>query len=228
MHLRSSALFALAILLHPCTCFADVPNSTRVAGPEHHACTGSGGYPYREKSDYVLRELDLKPGDNVVDVGAGDGWWSSRMAEAVGETGTVYASEVDQKKVDKMQEELADVPQIKAYLSPTDGTDLPENSCDLAFMSKVYHHLDEGTHVDYLKHLLHVVRPTGRLCIIEKYPEIAANGTTHGWTLSLLIKQAEEAGWIPVRCELMRGTYHYVAIFVPGELFPPEPKRKKR
>jgi ubiquinone/menaquinone biosynthesis C-methylase UbiE len=163
----------------------------------------------------------------VVDIGAGDGWWSQRMAEAVGDQGMVYASEVDQKKVDKMKESLAEISNLKPYLSSTEGTDLPENSCDLAFMSKVYHHLGEGTHVAYLQHLLQVVRPTGRLCIIEKYPELTPQRRAHGWSLSQLVKQAEEAGWIPVRCELIRGTYHYVAIFVPRDLFPPPPAGKK-
>ena len=82
--------------------------------------------------------------------------------------------------------------------------------------------------VDYLRHLREVVKPTGRLCIIEKYPEITPKSKAHGWSLSLLVKQAEQAGWIPVRCELIRGTYHYIAMFVQRDLFPPEPPRKKK
>jgi len=46
-------------------------------------------------------------------------------------------------------------------LSHSDGTALAENSCDLAFLSKTYHHLNEGSHVDYLRHLRKVVKPAG-------------------------------------------------------------------
>ena len=48
--------------------------------------------------------------------------------------------------------------------------------------------------------------------------------------LSQLVKQAEEAGWIAVRYELMIGTYHYITIFVQKDLFPsePPPREKKR
>ncbi len=35
-------------------------------------------------------------------------------------------------------------------------------------------------------------------------------------------------GWILVRYELMVGTYHYLAIFVQKDLFPPEPPRSRR
>jgi hypothetical protein len=50
----------------------------------------------------------------------------------------------------------------------------------------------------------------------------------HAWSPGLLIQQAEEAGWILVRCELMTGTYHFVAIFVQKELFPPQRSRGRR
>ena len=122
------------------------------------------------------------------------------------------------------------MPQIKPYLSPTDGTSLAKNSCDLAFLSKTYHHLNEGSHVDYLRHLKKVVKPTGRLCVIERHSGIrgGSRAREHAWAPGLLIRQAEEAGWICVRCELITGTYHFIAIFVQQEVFPPEPQRGRR
>jgi thiosulfate/3-mercaptopyruvate sulfurtransferase len=192
-----------------------------VTGPDQHARKGTGSYPYREKSDYVLQELDLRPGDVVVDIGAGDGWWSERMAKAVGADGVIYAAEVEKNKVEEMKKRLAGQPQVRPYLCPTDGTGLSEGTCDLAFFSQSYHHLSHDTHVDYLKHLRTVLRRTGRVCIIERYAPISSRG--HGSTLSELIDEAEEAGWVPVRCELMTGTYHFIAIFVQRDLFPPEP-----
>ena len=209
--------------------YAESGESTRVADDKQHACTESGGYPYRKKSDYVLGELDLKPGDVVVDVGAGDGWWTELMAEKVGPEGTIHASEVGQGKVDQMKKMFARTSQVKPYLCPTDGTGLPEDSCDLAFLSKTYHHFDKDGKVDYLRHLHKVVKPTGRLCVIEKHTGLSTGKSVeHAWDPGLLMQQAEEAGWITVRYQLITGTYHFIAIFVPKELFPPEPPRKKQ
>ncbi len=196
--------------------------STRVEDTKQHARTGSSRYPYRAKSTYVLAELDLRPGDVVVDIGAGDGWWSEKMAEFVGSDGLVYASEVEQDKVDQMKERFAGAARVRPYLSPTDSTALEGGTCDLAFFSQTFHHLDKATRIDYLRHLSEVIKPTGRLCVIEKYPEIASRRGAHGTSLSQLVLEAEKAGWIPVRCELMTGTYHYLAIFVQKALFPPE------
>ena len=226
---RICLLILLILIATPTVTFADTGESTRIVDPNQHAYKGSGGYPYRQKSDYILKELDLKTGDVIVDIGAGDGFWARQMAKSIGAEGVIHASEVEQKKVDDMKEKLADVPQVKPYLSPLDGTALPENSCDLAFLSKTYHHLNEGSHVNYLRHLRQVVKPTGRLCVIEMNPALGSGrGRQHAWPPGLLIQQAEEAGWIIVRCELITGTNHYIAIFAQKELFSPEPSRGRR
>jgi len=220
----------LVLISVPQAIRADSGQSTRVTDPKQHVLTERSNNSYRSKSDYVLKELDLKKGDVVVDIGAGDGWWSERMAKCVGTEGVIYASEVEQKKVDQMKKKFADMPQVKPYLSPFDGTALPENSCDLAFLSKTYHHLNEGGHVDYLRHLKKVVKPTGRLCVIERHRNIpgSARAREHGWEPGLLIRQAEEAGWICVRYELITGTYHFIAIFVQKDLFPAESEERGR
>ena len=220
---RHFCLLTLLILVAACTSvWADSGQSTRIVDADQHASSGTGHYPYREKSDYVLKELDLRPGDAVVDIGAGDGWWAQQMATCVGAGGTVHAAEVNQRSIDKMKKRFADVPQVKPYRCPTDRTGLPENSCDLAFLSKTYHHLEN--HVGYLRRLRKVVKPTGRVCVIERHPALGAGrGREHAWSPGLLTQQAEEAGWILVRYELITGTYHYLTIFVQKDVFAPEP-----
>ena len=205
-----------------------VPASTRVTDPEQHAYEGRSQYPFRSRTEYILAELDLKPGDVVVDIGAGDGWWTEHLAKEVGETGVVHAAEVTDRLMEGLEDRFEDTPQVKPRSIPTNGTNLPENSVDLAFFSQVYHHLDEDGKVDYLRHLHDVVRPTGRICIIERNPGVSSRTSDHGTAISDLAKAGEEAGWILVRYELMPKTYHFLALFVQRELFPPEPRGRGR
>lgn len=219
-------LLPLGLLCTIVPASAQSGSTTRIVDPKALSIENSPEKGYRHKSDYILRELDLRPGDVAVDIGAGDGWWSERMARWVGEKGVVHAAEVVQKKVDQMKEKFARIPQIHPYLCPTNSAGLPAGSCDLAFFSQSYHHLDKDAHVAYLKALRSTIKPAGRLAIIEKYIEIGLGEGTHGTRLSRLIAQAEEAGWVPLRVELMPGTYHYLALFAQKNLFPPEPPKK--
>jgi ubiquinone/menaquinone biosynthesis C-methylase UbiE len=202
--------------------------STRISDPKMHRRVGASRYPYRAKSAYILKELNLQPGQAALDLGAGDGFWTEKMAKSVGAGGTVHAAEVNKKLVDNLKKKYASTPQIKPYLCKTDSTGLAANSCDVVFLSQAYHHLPKGKRVDYLKHLRTVVKPTGRVVIVEKYIENNMGHGTHGTLLSRLIAQAEQSGWVPLRVELMTGTYHYIAIFAQKDLFPPETKPKRK
>lgn len=223
-HLRRSLLLILALGLLtqlPRCARADSGESTRIKDEKQHALSVGGGYPYREKADVILKELDLKPGDVVVDIGAGDGFWSEKMAEAVGKSGTVHSAEISEDKVAKLKKRLEKYPQAKPYVCPKDGTGLKENTCDLAFLSKTYHHLNKDGQVDYLRHLHKIIKPTGRLVVIERHNRLGeGRQTEHAWSPGLLMQQAEEADWIPVRYELITGTYHFIAVFAQKELFP--------
>ena len=215
-------LALLAVITVPTGAFADSGQSTRIVDADQHAYSGTGRYPYRDRSDYVLKELDLQPGDAVVDIGAGDGWWAQQMAPRVGAEGVIHAAEINQESIERMKKRFADLPAVKPYRCPTDETGLPANSCDLAFLSKTYHHLEN--HVDYLRHLRTVVKPTGRVCVIERHPALGTGrGKEHAWSPGLLTQQAEEAGWILVRYELITGTHHYLTIFVQKDLFAAKP-----
>ena len=195
---------------------------TRISDLDEHARRGGNRYPYREKASFILREMDLRVSDVVVDIGAGDGWWSSRIAPLVGERGTVYAAEIEAELVEEMKEKYSDVGQLRPYQCGTDSTGLEENTCDVAFFSQVFHHLEEDGKEAYLRHLHDVVKPTGRLVIIERYVEVVTKEEGHGTRLGELIEAAEASGWVLVRYELMPGTYHYLTVFAQTERFPPE------
>lgn len=201
--------------------------SSRVADPKQHTTTGTRSSPYRKHRRYIIAELDLKPGDTVVDIGAGDGWWAQRMARGVGANGVVHAAEVSKRKVAQMKRRFTKMPQVKPYLCPLDRPGLPENSCDLAFLAQTYHHLPKDR-VAYLRGLKRVIKPTGRLCIIERYLELGERKTTHGTKPNQLLAAAQKSGWVLVRFELLPKTNHYLSMFVQKELFKSERRGRQR
>lgn len=199
---------------------AECPNS-RILDAAAFASRDGGGYAYRDKADWILDRLDLRPGDAVVDIGAGDGWWSDKLAQRVGPNGRVYAAEVQSSLVERMKQRFHDRPQIEPYECPADQPGRPEGSIDLAFISQTYHHLPAEGRVKYWQALAAQCKPTGRVCVIETYPEIALRGQDHGTQLSKLIAEAEQGGWIAVEVWFLPGTQHYLAVFAPKPAFFP-------
>jgi len=85
----------------------------------------------------------LGEGAVIADIGAGRGRDTWVFAKIVGETGTVFAEEIVEDKVESLKTEAKkrDLSQVRAVLGRTDDPCLPSNSIDLIYLNHVYHHL---------------------------------------------------------------------------------------
>ena len=120
-----------------------------------------------ERGDLLLRELGLKPGMVVADIGAGTGYYARRMAPLVGSGGTVYATDV-QPEMMKMLEDgakKAGLTNIKPILGGLQNVNLPDASVDLAIMVDVYHELEFPFEV--IESLVRALKPGGRIAYVE-------------------------------------------------------------
>jgi len=120
-----------------------------------------------QKPDEVVAALGLEPGERVADLGAGGGYFSFRLAKAVGPSGRVYAVDVDDSLLAYVasQAKKRDLPQIETVLAPPDGPGLPAASVDLIFLSNVFHHLPDP--VRYFRDARPVLRENGRVAVVE-------------------------------------------------------------
>ena len=115
----------------------------------------------------VVAALELEPGDQVADLGSGGGYFTFPMAEAVGESGRVYAVDVEESLLAYIAKEAEKrgLPQIETVLAPEDGLGLPDASVDLIFLSNVFHHLPDPT--DYFRRARPILRSGGRIAVID-------------------------------------------------------------
>ena len=120
-----------------------------------------------ERGDLLLRELGLKPGMDVMDVGAGTGYYSRRMASLVGPNGKVYAIDVQPEMIE-MLNAVAIRPglaNIKPVLGSEKSVTLPDSVADLAIMVDVYHELEFPS--EMLTSITRALRPRGRIVFVE-------------------------------------------------------------
>jgi len=120
-----------------------------------------------ERTDLLLAALLLQPGMVVADIGAGTGYLSRRMAQAVMPGGKVWAVDVQPEMISLLQAGVkrSGLTQIEARLSSVDDVKLPASSVDLAIMVDVYHELAYPYEV--MASILRALKPSGRIVFVE-------------------------------------------------------------
>jgi protein-L-isoaspartate O-methyltransferase len=120
-----------------------------------------------ERPDLVLATLELKSGMKVADIGAGSGYYSSRIAERVGKSGAVYAVDIQPEMIEILKRNMADrgVSNVKAIVGTTTDPKLPEATLDLAIMVDVYHEFEYP--YEMLAAIVKALKPGGRVVFVE-------------------------------------------------------------
>jgi precorrin-6B methylase 2 len=120
-----------------------------------------------ERTDLLMKALELEPGMIVADIGAGTGYLSRRMAGAVAPGGKVLAVDVQSEMV-RILAAMAKQPgleNIEPTLGAADDVKLPQQSVDLAVMVDVYHELEYPYEV--LGSVIRALKPGGKVVFVE-------------------------------------------------------------
>jgi predicted methyltransferase len=147
------------------------PVSGRVFAP----VMGVGGAGWLERAEREQEEapskaidaLDLKPGMVVADVGAGSGYYTSRISKRLGPSGRVYATDIQPGMIELLNRRVANegLSNVTTILGTMEDPKLPPRSIDLAIMVDVYHELQQPQL--FLQRLKETFKPGGRLVLLE-------------------------------------------------------------
>ena len=146
--------------------------------------------------------MEWKPGTIAADIGAGDGKYTLAAVERVGASGKVYATEIDRKKLEELEGEVAKrkLENVTVVESKEADTNLPSGCCDAIFLRRVYHHLTKP--VEFDRNLARSLKPGGRLAIIDFAPRsglepvegVPSNRGGHGIPQTIAIEELSAAG----------------------------------
>lgn len=115
----------------------------------------------------VLEALGAVPGATVADVGAGDGFFTVRLARAVGPKGRVHAVDISASALEKLRKRVAAENLTNVVITEGSAWDprLATATLDAALVINSYHEMTE--HRAMLTNLRKALKPDGRLVIIE-------------------------------------------------------------
>jgi ubiquinone/menaquinone biosynthesis C-methylase UbiE len=144
------------------------------------------------KIDQIVRQLGLKSGQGVVDLGAGTGLFSVPLAKAVAPAGKVYAVEIDKGFLPMIDSKAkqGNLSNVKTVLGEFTDPKLPAQDVDVAFMHDVLHHVEDRP--AYLKNAARYLKRTGRFVVID----YKAEQSPHKDQPSLIVSEEQVTGWM--------------------------------
>ena len=97
------------------------------------------------EAEEIMAAAGIEPGMTVADIGAGEGYYTVRLAEKVGAEGRVLAQDIDEAAITRLADRVArdDLDNVSIKLGAGDDPRLPENSFDRVFLVHMYHEVRE-------------------------------------------------------------------------------------
>jgi ubiquinone/menaquinone biosynthesis C-methylase UbiE len=149
-----------------------------------------------ENTSLLLKNLAVKPGMVVADIGAGSGYHSALLSKMVG-TGKVFAVDVEPEMIAYLnarikQEKLSSIVPI---LSTEQKVSLPENTIDMMLLVDVYHEFSFP--YEMALSMRAALKPGGKLVLVEfraEDPTVPIK-TIHKMSEAQAIKEFKAAGF---------------------------------
>ncbi len=117
----------------------------------------------------IIKTLNIKPGMDILDLGAGSGFFTFPFAEALKGTGKVFATDTDSSMIEYIKDKIEEgkYKNIFPVLVRPEGVGpfYKQHTFDIIFLSEVYHYLQHPG--DYFRELRPALKKTGRLYILH-------------------------------------------------------------
>ena len=129
------------------------------------------------EAEEVIRLAGVKPGMWVADVGAGQGYYTVRLAPVVGPTGRVLAEDIDPLTRDQLSDRVQRerLGNVAVKLGTPDDPMLPAGSFDKVFLVHMYHEVQSP--YAFLWHLREAAKPGGEFIVVDLDRAIEQHGT---------------------------------------------------
>jgi ubiquinone/menaquinone biosynthesis C-methylase UbiE len=172
------------------------------------------------EADTVMQLAEIQPGMSVADIGAGEGYYTVRLAPLVGKEGRVLAQDIVPETRDALARRVnrENLENVAVKLGEPNDPKLPERSFDRVLLIHMYHEIERPS--EFLWHVRAALKQEGRVVVVD------ADRPTdrHGTPPRLLVCEFAAVGYELTRFERLPDSQSYFAQFeAKGER--PEPQQ---
>ena len=161
------------------------------------------------EAETVMDRVGVKPGMTIADIGAGEGYYTIRLASRVGDHGRVLAEDIVPEVRDKLAERVNRdaLDNVSVRLGDPADPKLPENSFDRIFMVHMYHEVEQP--YEFLWRMRPSLKAGGRVIVVD------ADRPTekHGTPSALLRCEFAAVGYKLVESQPLPSVEGYIAQF---------------
>jgi ubiquinone/menaquinone biosynthesis C-methylase UbiE len=183
----------------------------RQSGNKKHHHRGKSSEKHLNKNA-ILKELDIRSGQTILDAGCGDGYMSKEFSKLLQNTGKVYALDPDTAAIEILEQETIGTNIETIVGDITQRTQIIGASVDLIYLSTVFHGFSKSDIDGFQKEVKRLLKPNAVLAIIE----IKKEETPFGPPLDIRFSPDElkEAITLNPKFLVDVGDYFYMQTFV--------------
>jgi arsenite methyltransferase len=153
----------------------------------------------QSRADEILKTLNIQPGQTIVDIGSGGGFFTLLFSHLVGDKGTIFAVDINEDFLEYINSQAAEngLTNIKTVLVTEELIHIPQHSVDLIFVRNVYHHLQNR--IQYFTKVKQLLSRSARISIIEysRYGSIFSfhRRSGHNVPQEIIVEEMNKAGY---------------------------------
>ena len=161
------------------------------------------------EAEQVMQLAGVRPGMSVADVGAGEGYYTVRLARVVGAKGRVLAEDIMADATDQLTERVQRerLDNVAVKLGTAENAMLPTASFDRLFLVHMYHEVQSP--YAFLWHLRDGVKPDGLVVVVESDRPVKR----HGMPPAQLKCEFAALGMQPVKAAMLATREDYLMAF---------------
>ena len=129
------------------------------------------------EAEFVMDWAGIQLGTTVADIGAGEGYYTIRLAERVGPNGRVLAQDINRDALDRLGDRVTreQLDNVAIKEGALDDPRMPENSFDRVFMVHMYHEISEP--YAFLWRMRPALAKGGQVIVVDRDRPTAQHGS---------------------------------------------------
>ncbi len=148
-----------------------------------------------QQPERIMDSIGVDTGMVIGEPGAGDGYFTFKLAKRVGSAGKIYANDIVEGKLASLrrQSEVQGIKNITTILGEVEDPLFPDGNMDMIVMMYVFHDLEKPE--IFLRNLISDLKPGGMLYLIERDPERFGATYRHFLSRDEMVRKVKAGGF---------------------------------